>query len=36
MVETKPKMKTSEEPAKNGDLPSDVDYKLWRRIFGIT
>jgi len=37
VVETKPKIsKNTGEPSKrpkNGDLPSDIDYKVWRRVF---
>jgi hypothetical protein len=37
VVETKPKIsKNNGEPSKrhkNGDLPSDIDIKIWRRVF---
>jgi hypothetical protein len=37
VVETKPKISTnageSSKRPKNGDLPSDIDYKVWRRVF---
>jgi len=37
VVETKPKIskntRESSKRAKNSDLPSDIDFKIWRRVF---
>jgi hypothetical protein len=37
VVETKPKISKntgeSSKRAKNSDLPSDIDFKIWRRVF---